>query len=94
MGEVWPNWWAWLLVPFVLLHLGVMGMSLGIIISSFTTKYRDLTVFVTYGVSLLMYATPIVYPISQLDDGIIKILVLINPITAPVIMPTTVRTGK
>lgn len=83
-GTVHPNWWACILIPFILLHLGLMGMSLGIIISSFTTKYRDLTVFVSYGVSLLMYATPIVYPISQLDDGIIKSLVLINPITSPV----------
>ena len=83
-GEIQPNWWAFLLIPFILLHLGVMGMSIGIIISSFTTKYRDLTVFIGYGVNLLMYATPIVYPLSQLEDGIIKNIILINPITAPV----------
>lgn len=83
-GNLHPNWWAWILIPFVLLHLGVMGMSIGIIISSFTTKYRDLTVFIGYGVNLLMYATPIVYPLSQLEDGIIKNIILINPITAPV----------
>ena len=83
-GEVSPNWWAWILIPFILLHLGVMGMSLGLIISSFTTKYRDLTVFIGYGISLLMYATPVVYPLSQLEDGFIKNLLLINPITSPV----------
>lgn len=83
-GIVHPNWAAWILLPVVLLHLGVMGMSIGIIISSFTTKYRDLTVFIGYGVSLLMYATPIVYPLSQLEDGIIKNVILLNPITAPV----------
>lgn len=83
-GSIHPNWIAWILLPVVLLHLGVMGMSIGIIISSFTTKYRDLTVFIGYGISLLMYATPIVYPLSQLEDGIIKNVILINPITAPV----------
>lgn len=83
-GIVHPNWAAWILLPVVLLHLGVMGMSIGIIISSFTTKYRDLTVFIGYGISLLMYATPIVYPLSQLEDGIIKNIILLNPITAPV----------
>ncbi len=83
-GSVHPNWIAWILLPVVLLHLGVMGMSIGIIISSFTTKYRDLTVFIGYGVSLLMYATPIVYPLSQLEDGLIKNVILLNPITAPV----------
>lgn len=83
-GEVYPNWWAMVLIPLVLLQLGVLGMSLGLIISSFTTKYRDLTVFIGYGTSLLMYATPIVYPLSQLEEGIIKTIILINPITAPV----------
>lgn len=83
-GEVSPNWWAWLLIPLVLIHLGVMGMGIGIIISSMTTKYRDLSILVGFGVSLWMYATPIIYPISQLDDGIIKSILMINPVTAPV----------
>lgn len=83
-GEVSPNWWAWLLIPLILIHLGVMGMGLGIIISSLTTKYRDLSILVGFGVSLWMYATPIIYPISQLDNGIIKNILLINPVTAPV----------
>ena len=61
-----------------------MGMGLGIIISSLTTKYRDLSILVGFGVSLWMYATPIIYPISQLDNGIIKNILLINPVTAPV----------
>ena len=83
-GEVSPNWWVWLLIPLILIHLGVMGMGLGIIISSLTTKYRDLSILVGFGVSLWMYATPIIYPISQLDNGIIKNILLINPVTAPV----------
>ncbi len=83
-GKVSPNWTAWLLIPFVLLVLGAMGLGLGIIISSLTTKYRDLSILVGFGVTLWMYATPIVYPISQLGDGIIKTILYINPVTAPV----------
>ena len=60
-----------------------MGMGIGIIISSMTTKYRDLKVLVGFGVSLLMYATPVVYPLSQLKDGWMKTVVMINPTTMP-----------
>ena len=56
-GEVHPNWAYWPLLPLVLLHLGVMGMGFGIIISSLTTKYRDLSILVGFGVQLWMYAT-------------------------------------
>lgn len=83
-GAVSPNWWAWLLIPVVLLHLGLMGLGCGIIISSLTTKYRDLSILVTFGVQLWMYATPIVYPMSQLGDGLMKTILMINPVTAPV----------
>lgn len=83
-GEVHPNWNAWLLIPIVLLHLGVMGLGFGIIISSLTTKYRDLAILVTFGVQLWMYATPIVYPLSTLGDGFMKTALLINPVTMPV----------
>ena len=61
-----------------------MGMGFGIIISSMTTKYRDLSVLVGFGVSLWMYATPIVYPLSQLGDGTMKTIMMINPVTMPV----------
>ena len=83
-GEVSPNWTAWLLIPVVLIHLGVMGLGFGIIISSMTTKYRDLSILVTFGVQLWMYATPIVYPLSQLGAGTMRTILLINPVTAPV----------
>ena len=83
-GEVTPNILMMLwVIPFTLIHLSVMGMGLGIIVSSMTTKYRDLSVLVTFGVQLLMYATPVVYPLSQLDDGILKTVIMINPITMP-----------
>ena len=83
-GEVQPNWAAWLLIPLELIHLGLLGLGFGIIISSMTTKYRDLSILVGFGVQLWMYVTPIVYPMSQLGDGIVKTILMINPVTAPV----------
>lgn len=83
-GQVAPNWSAWLLIPVVLLHLGMLGMGCGIIVSSLTTKYRDLAVLVDFAVQLWMYITPIVYPMSELDDGFMKTILQINPVTAPV----------
>ena len=53
-GVVHPNWLWWLMIPVELVHLGILGMGFGIIISSMTTKYRDLTVLVDFGVSLWM----------------------------------------
>jgi len=82
-GDVHPHWGAWPLILVVLIHLGLLGMGLGIIISSMTTKYRDLSVLVGFGVQLLMYATPVVYPLSQLGEGTLKKLMMINPITSP-----------
>ncbi len=83
-SQVYPHWGAWLLIPLVLIHLGLLGLGFGIIISSLTTKYRDLAILVTFGVQLWMYATPIVYPLSQLGAGLMKTILLINPVTAPV----------
>lgn len=84
IGEIHPRWEAWLLIPVVLLNLGLLGLGCGIIVSSLTTKYRDLAILVTFGVQLWMYATPIVYPMSQLGDGWMKQILMINPVTAPV----------
>lgn len=82
-GQVHPNYLACLLIPVVLIQLGIMGMGIGIIVSSMTTKYRDLTVLVGFGVSLLMYLTPVIYPLSTFEDGWLKQIILINPVTAP-----------
>lgn len=83
-GNVSPNWGTWFLIPLVLLHMGLLSLGVGIIISSLTTKYRDLAILVTFGVQLWMYGTPIVYPLSQLQDGLLKKVIMINPTTAPV----------
>lgn len=71
----------WLLIPFILLVLGLLGMGVGILISSLTTKYRDLSVLVGFGVGLWMYATPVVYPLSELEQGMLRSLILLNPVT-------------
>jgi lipopolysaccharide transport system permease protein len=83
-GAVHPNWLACLAIPVVLLILGIMGLGCGIIISSLTTKYRDLSILIGFGVQLWMYATPIVYPISQIENELFKTVLLINPATAPI----------
>jgi len=72
-----------LLTPYLLLIMATLGLGVGIIISALTTKYRDLQVLVGFGVQLLMYATPIVYPMSAVPEKY-RLLILINPM-APVI---------
>lgn len=83
-GEVSPNWIAWLTVPLVLIQLGALGLGFGIIVSSLTTKYKDLSLLVTFGVQLWMYATPVVYPLSQLGEGKLRTIIFLNPVTEPI----------
>ena len=82
--QISPHFELWILLPFLLLQLGMMGMGVGIIISSLTTKYRDLAILVTFGMQLWMYGTPVVYPLSRLPQGWMRTAALINPVTAPV----------
>lgn len=74
------------LVPLMILQMALLGLGFGIIISSVTTKYRDLTILVGFGVQLWMYATPVVYPISQAAaiGGEYAKLIMLNPV-APII---------
>jgi len=78
-----PNWYVLLFPAFVLLLAG-LGLGFGILVSSMTTKYRDLTILFTFIVQLWMYATPIVYPLSMVPEGKLRMLILANPMT-PVI---------
>lgn len=59
---------ALLLVPLLILQMAALGLGFGIIVSSLTTKYRDLTHLVGFGTQLWMYATPIVYPTSLVPE--------------------------
>ena len=76
----------WLLyVPIVILQVMLLGLGVGIIVSSLTTKYRDLAIAVTFGVQLWMYATPVVYSATSLSNQpLLAAIVRINPMTAPV----------
>ncbi|WP_418586097.1 ABC transporter permease [Intestinibacter sp.] len=69
-----------LITPLLLVQLALLSLGFGIIISSLTTKYRDLAVLVTFGVQLWMYATPVVYPASQIG-GKLKTLMMLNPVS-------------
>jgi lipopolysaccharide transport system permease protein len=78
-STVQPNIWL-LFVPVLVLMMAGLGLGLGIIISSLTTKYRDLRFLVTFGVQLMMYATPVIYPISSVPERF-RPLILANPVT-------------
>jgi lipopolysaccharide transport system permease protein len=78
-SDIHPNLWI-LLLPILLLIMAGMGLGLGIIISSLTTKYRDLQQLVGFGVQLLMYGTPIIYPLSSIE-GPWRWAILANPMT-------------
>jgi lipopolysaccharide transport system permease protein len=74
-----PNLWV-LATPLLLLLMAGIGLGGGVIISAFTTRYRDLVSVVSFGVSLLMYMTPIVYPLSEVP-ATYRPIVMANPIT-------------
>ena len=85
-GEaVYPNIHM-ILLPLLVLQMALLGLGVGIIISSLTTKYRDLSLLVGFGMQLWMYATPVVYPVSQaaaINPELAK-LVMLNPV-APIV---------
>ena len=74
--------WAVLLVPVFVVMLAGLGLGFGILVSSMTTKYRDLTILFTFIVQLWMYGTPIVYPISMVTNDTLRTLIMANPMTA------------
>ena len=74
-----PNVYV-LLIPILVFQTALLGLGFGIIISSLTTKYRDLTVLVSFGVQLWMYATPVVYASGQLSERFEQIIML-NPMS-------------
>ena len=82
-GEVRP---AWALLPVLLPVVavtGLLGLSMGILISSVTTRYRDLRLLVSFGMQLWMYASPVIYPVSQISGGVWRTVLELNPMTAP-----------
>lgn len=77
-----PNWFI-LMTPILLVHMALMGLGIGIICSSLTTKYRDLTMLIGFGVQLWMYLTPVAYDYQIISDKW-RALYMCNPMT-PVI---------
>jgi lipopolysaccharide transport system permease protein len=72
---------SWLLIPLLVLMMAALGLGLGIIISSLTTKYRDFNVLIGFAVQLLMYATPVAYPLSFLKGKSYAAWVQWNPLS-------------
>jgi lipopolysaccharide transport system permease protein len=70
-----------LLTPLLLVLMGLLGLGLGMLFSAMTTKYRDLAMLLTFGVQLLMYATPVIYPLSKLPLKY-KVFIMANPLSA------------
>jgi lipopolysaccharide transport system permease protein len=66
---------------FLIPLLAFLGLGIGIIISSFTIKYRDLSILLSFAVQLLMYATPVVYPLSAVNDLDLRAYISLNPLT-------------
>ena len=69
------------LTPLLLLLMAGLSLGAGIIVSALTTRYRDLQQLVTFGVQLMMFATPVVYPLSMIGGGSFRWLILANPMT-------------
>ncbi|MBR3647857.1 MAG: ABC transporter permease [Paludibacteraceae bacterium] len=70
-----------LLVPLLVLMLAGMSLGFGILFSSMTTKYRDLQLLLSFFVSLWMYATPVIYPLSTITNAKLRLIMQFNPIT-------------
>jgi len=70
-----------LMTPLLVLLMAGISLGAGMIFSGLTTKYKDLTFLLTFGIQLLMYATPVIYPLASIPDQY-KTYVLLNPLTA------------
>jgi lipopolysaccharide transport system permease protein len=79
-SDISPNFHI-IFVPILLLMMGGIGLGFGLISSALTTKYRDLTFLITFGVQLLMFASPVIYPMSSLSPEYQQIL-WFNPLTS------------
>ncbi|MBR4727206.1 MAG: ABC transporter permease [Clostridia bacterium] len=82
-GEVQPNWAVLWALPVVLLFMAAMALGCGLIVSSITIKYRDMAIVITFGVKLWMYATPVVYPMTEVKNELLRRIILLNPVTQP-----------
>ena len=79
-ANIQPNLYA-LLFPILIIMLAGLALGFGILFSSMTTKYRDLQLLLSFFVSLWMYATPVIYPLSTITNDTLRIVMQLNPLT-------------
>ena len=80
-GNIFHITWVAALTPLIVIQMAILGLGFGIIISSLTTKYRDLQLFVGFGVSLLMYLSPVVYSSNSIDSPKLYTALMLNPVS-------------
>ena len=80
-SDIQPVWELIWLLPLLLVIMGFLGLGFGMIISSMTTKYRDLIFLIQFGIQLLMYATPVIYPLSAIPERY-QWLIKANPVSS------------
>ncbi|TGM82298.1 ABC transporter permease [Leptospira mtsangambouensis] len=84
-GSSYLNWNSFfnffVLIPLVFLQVGLFALGFGIFLSSYTTKYRDLVFALSFGISLMMYASPVIYPVSMVPVKYLD-LYMLNPISS------------
>ncbi len=79
-GQIHTNWYA-LLLPVLVLMLAGLALGFGVLFSSLTTKYRDMTLLLDFFVRLWMYATPVIYPLSTITNEKLRFVMSLNPLT-------------
>jgi lipopolysaccharide transport system permease protein len=83
-SDIYPQWGLiFVLTPALILLMAALGLGAGIIVSSLTTKYRDFTFLIAFGIQLMMYATPVIFPMSAIPDDW-RWLITLNPMSAPI----------
>jgi lipopolysaccharide transport system permease protein len=81
-AQIHPNF-TLILLPGYILILALMSLGFGLIISAMTTKYRDLTFLIQFGIQLWMYITPVIYPVSQIPEKY-RWVIIANPVSSVV----------
>jgi len=80
--KIHPQWEFMWMLPVLIFMMAGLGLGFGILISSLTTKYRDLAFLVGFGVQLLMYGSSVIIPVSSITNPKIKMWMLLNPLTS------------
>lgn len=93
-GAIHPHWQYYPLLPLLILQLSFLGMSVGILFSSLTTRYRDLMHLVSMLVGLWMYASAVVYPLQAIPEGTLKTMIKINPVTSLMELTRLIMLGE